>query len=116
MKRPNGFHSLVTDPRKELADSLPLCHPNDDYLKDFTPMSSASSLSLPTLPTSGMYGLFLLHYLLNNFSFNRNYTEKANRRKYIKSPETKYNKSRPLWCRLIMKYAPINIPPSSISV
>ncbi|KAL3265414.1 hypothetical protein HHI36_009618 [Cryptolaemus montrouzieri] len=25
----------VTDPQKELADSLPLCHPNEDYLKDF---------------------------------------------------------------------------------
>ena len=28
----------LTDPQKELADSLPLCHPNEDYLKDFTPM------------------------------------------------------------------------------
>jgi len=28
----------VTDPQKELADSLPLCHPNEEYLKDFTPM------------------------------------------------------------------------------
>ncbi|CAG9861084.1 unnamed protein product [Phyllotreta striolata] len=28
----------VTDPQKELADSLPLCHPNEDYLKDFTPV------------------------------------------------------------------------------
>lgn len=27
-----------TDPKRELADSLPLCHPNEDYLKDFTPM------------------------------------------------------------------------------
>lgn len=33
----NGFqHALV---RRELEDSLPLCHPNDDYLKDFQPMS-----------------------------------------------------------------------------
>lgn len=40
MKRSNGFHSIgMTDPRRELADSLPLCHPNDDYLKDFTPMN-----------------------------------------------------------------------------
>lgn len=38
-KRPNGFHKLMTDPQRELADSLPLCHPNDEYLKDFTPMS-----------------------------------------------------------------------------
>ncbi|KAF5300026.1 hypothetical protein FQR65_LT09283 [Abscondita terminalis] len=28
----------ITDPQKELADSLPLCHPNEDYLKDFTPV------------------------------------------------------------------------------
>ncbi|KAJ8968864.1 hypothetical protein NQ317_016072, partial [Molorchus minor] len=27
----------ITDPQKELADSLPLCHPNEDYLKDFAP-------------------------------------------------------------------------------
>ncbi len=39
MKRPNGFHKLMTDPQRELADSLPLCHPNDEYLKDFMPMS-----------------------------------------------------------------------------
>ncbi|XP_037958125.1 WD repeat-containing and planar cell polarity effector protein fritz [Teleopsis dalmanni] len=30
----------LTNPKKELADSLPLCHPNDDYLKDFNPIST----------------------------------------------------------------------------
>ncbi|KAM7354410.1 WD repeat-containing and planar cell polarity effector protein fritz isoform 3-T3 [Cochliomyia hominivorax] len=30
-----------TNPKKELQDSLPLCHPNDDYLKDFNPLPSA---------------------------------------------------------------------------
>lgn len=40
----NGFHPSGMDrmdPRRELRESLPLCHPNnhDDYLKDFTPMS-----------------------------------------------------------------------------
>lgn len=39
-KRNSGFP--LTDPQRELADSLPLCHPNDDYLKDFTPISSAT--------------------------------------------------------------------------
>jgi hypothetical protein len=33
----------LTDPQKELADSLPLCHPNEDYLKDFTPMRKDGS-------------------------------------------------------------------------
>lgn len=28
----------ITDPQKELADSLPLCSPNEDYLKDFAPV------------------------------------------------------------------------------
>lgn len=28
----------LTDPQKELADSLPLCSPNEDYLKDFAPV------------------------------------------------------------------------------
>lgn len=36
IKRPNGFHKLMTDPQRELADSSPLCHPNDGYLKGFT--------------------------------------------------------------------------------
>lgn len=40
MKKQNG-HGRGTDPRRELADSLPLCHPNDEYLKDFTPMPGA---------------------------------------------------------------------------
>lgn len=39
---PNGF--ALTDPQRELADSLPLCHPNDDYLKDFTPISSTDEV------------------------------------------------------------------------
>ncbi|CAH0547326.1 unnamed protein product [Brassicogethes aeneus] len=34
--------SYVTDPKKELADSLPLCHPNEDYLKDFAPVKKSS--------------------------------------------------------------------------
>ncbi|XP_028133265.1 WD repeat-containing and planar cell polarity effector protein fritz-like [Diabrotica virgifera virgifera] len=37
-QRPAPPPSHVTDPQKELADSLPLCHPNEDYLKDFTPV------------------------------------------------------------------------------
>lgn len=31
---------MYTDPRRELAESLPLCHPNEDYLKDFQPAAS----------------------------------------------------------------------------
>lgn len=30
--------TYMMDPRRELAESLPLCHPNDDYLKDFSPV------------------------------------------------------------------------------
>lgn len=30
----------VTDPKRELAESLPLCLGNEDYLKDFQPLSS----------------------------------------------------------------------------
>lgn len=30
--------SHITDPQRELAESLPLCHPNEDYLKDFAPI------------------------------------------------------------------------------
>lgn len=33
----------LTDPQKELADSLPLCHPNEDYLKDFAPVKKNES-------------------------------------------------------------------------
>lgn len=33
----------LTDPRKELADSLPLCHPNEDYLKDFAPVKKGDA-------------------------------------------------------------------------
>ncbi|XP_075152286.1 WD repeat-containing and planar cell polarity effector protein fritz isoform X2 [Haematobia irritans] len=29
-----------TNPKKELQDSLPLCHPHDDYLKDFNPLQA----------------------------------------------------------------------------
>ncbi|XP_017088929.2 WD repeat-containing and planar cell polarity effector protein fritz isoform X1 [Drosophila bipectinata] len=36
--RPATRH--LTNPKKELADSLPLCHPNDEYLKDFNPITT----------------------------------------------------------------------------
>ncbi|XP_070067815.1 WD repeat-containing and planar cell polarity effector protein fritz isoform X2 [Drosophila takahashii] len=36
--RPTARH--LTNPKKELADSLPLCHPNDEYLKDFNPITT----------------------------------------------------------------------------
>lgn len=39
MKRKPGILGR-TDPRRELAESLPLCHPNEDYLKDFSPVST----------------------------------------------------------------------------
>lgn len=37
MKRKTVFPGMM-DPRRELAESLPLCHPNEDYLKDFSPV------------------------------------------------------------------------------
>ncbi|XP_065159835.1 WD repeat-containing and planar cell polarity effector protein fritz homolog [Atheta coriaria] len=40
----------VMDPQKELADSLPLCHPNEEYLKDFTPIRRDSNDSPPPQP------------------------------------------------------------------
>ncbi|KAF2896633.1 hypothetical protein ILUMI_09536 [Ignelater luminosus] len=38
----------IADPQKELADSLPLCHPNEDYLKDFTPANRAEREESPS--------------------------------------------------------------------
>lgn len=38
-KRP-PTNPFLTNPKQELADSLPLCHPEDEYLKDFAPISS----------------------------------------------------------------------------
>lgn len=40
----------VTDPQKELADSLPLCHPNEDYLKDFTPVQKNEAAEATNQP------------------------------------------------------------------
>lgn len=39
----------ITDPQKELADSLPLCHPNEDYLKDFAPVIRNESEEAPKM-------------------------------------------------------------------
>uniref|UniRef100_A0A182PJN4 Uncharacterized protein n=1 Tax=Anopheles epiroticus TaxID=199890 RepID=A0A182PJN4_9DIPT len=38
-----GPYGSIADPKRELAESLPLCHPNEDYLKDFTPMQDLIS-------------------------------------------------------------------------
>ncbi|KAK9891576.1 hypothetical protein WA026_015534 [Henosepilachna vigintioctopunctata] len=42
--------SHVMDPQKELADSLPLCHPNEDYLKDFAPVRQSKEEENRDLP------------------------------------------------------------------
>lgn len=41
--RPASSRNIM-NPKKELADSLPLCHPNDDYLKDFNLISSGKKI------------------------------------------------------------------------
>lgn len=41
MKRKTVYPGMM-DPRRELAESLPLSHPNDDYLKNFSPVSDRS--------------------------------------------------------------------------
>lgn len=38
--------SHITDPQRELAESLPLCHPNEEYLKDFTPINKENEKEL----------------------------------------------------------------------
>ncbi|KAL5280656.1 WDPCP.2 family protein [Megaselia abdita] len=40
-----------TNPRKELADSLPLCHPHGEYLKDFDPVDP-ESIQVPRHPST----------------------------------------------------------------
>ena len=40
-----GPYTSIADPKRELAESLPLCHPNEDYLKDFTPMQGTRTRS-----------------------------------------------------------------------
>lgn len=45
MKRKTVFPGMAPDPRRELRESLPLCHPNEDYLKDFSPVVDRPSTS-----------------------------------------------------------------------
>lgn len=47
MKRKTVFPGRM-DPRRELAESLPLCHPHEDYLKDFSPVSTDRSKDAPS--------------------------------------------------------------------
>ncbi|XP_037033814.1 WD repeat-containing and planar cell polarity effector protein fritz [Bradysia coprophila] len=61
-KRPNGFHKLMTDPQRELADSLPLCHPNDEYLKDFMPMSDDKKDDDETNRSGGGSTIKVVHF------------------------------------------------------
>lgn len=39
MKRKTIYPGIIMDPKRELAESLPLCHPNEDWLKDFSPVA-----------------------------------------------------------------------------
>ncbi|KAL7739326.1 hypothetical protein ACLKA6_017721 [Drosophila palustris] len=70
--RPTARH--LTNPRKELADSLPLCHPNDEYLKDFNPITTnvskpptrrreeESSNSKTSAPSSSSSSIKVVHF------------------------------------------------------
>lgn len=60
LKRSNGFYQSVTDPRRELAESLPLCHPNDDYLKDFNPVAGMTRIF-------NFHNRFIPIYLFSNY-------------------------------------------------
>ena len=51
MKRKTVFPGRM-DPRRELAESLPLCHPHEDYLKDFSPVSTDRSKEIPSTSRS----------------------------------------------------------------
>lgn len=52
-KRSTVTQLHVTDPKRELAESLPLCLGNEDYLKDFQPLSkNADNESMKELTKS----------------------------------------------------------------
>lgn len=52
MKRKTVYPGMMMDPRRELAESLPLSHPNEDYLKDFSPVSDRQK-DAPTMSSKG---------------------------------------------------------------
>lgn len=45
-------HPFITNPKRELQDSLPLCHPEDEYLKDFAPISTNREEGITEEPTN----------------------------------------------------------------
>ena len=51
------IYPMMTDPRRELRESLPLSHPNEDYLKDFTPMIGKH------LSSAFLTGILILFFL-----------------------------------------------------
>lgn len=61
---PNGYHPM--DPRRELQESLPLCHPNDDYLKDFMPMSCKHTKSIVSFDKKKIIIKFLYSILVQD--------------------------------------------------
>lgn len=46
----------MMDTQKELADSLPLCHPNEEYLKDFQPISGSDFCFLDIMKINIVFG------------------------------------------------------------
>ncbi|XP_076682069.1 WD repeat-containing and planar cell polarity effector protein fritz isoform X2 [Andrena cerasifolii] len=54
-KRSTITQAHLTDPKRELAESLPLCLGNEDYLKDFQPLSNdiSDKVKEPTKPEEG---------------------------------------------------------------
>ncbi|XP_050299612.1 WD repeat-containing and planar cell polarity effector protein fritz homolog isoform X2 [Anthonomus grandis grandis] len=54
--------SHIMDPRRELAESLPLCHPNEDYLKDFAPIRKEDDGESPSEPPSAPPKIKVVHF------------------------------------------------------
>ncbi|XP_055386083.1 WD repeat-containing and planar cell polarity effector protein fritz isoform X2 [Condylostylus longicornis] len=76
MKR-NGFifsspsskgNSYVMDPEKELAESLPLCNPREEYLKDFNPVLDRNNLT----ESGDLHSSFNENHILINRIANNN--------------------------------------------
>lgn len=82
----------MTNPQKELAESLPLCSPNDDYLKDFSPMPPTGEFKISITFMSLKIYFFFNFQLRKRRTAKTKMSRKSQSKSYTLESSRKYSK------------------------
>ncbi|KXJ73953.1 hypothetical protein RP20_CCG014676 [Aedes albopictus] len=89
------YSSMIADPKRELAESLPLCHPNDDYLKDFTPMQGKFSSPNKIKESLSSVTVVFVPEIMSNSSDQHQHQQQQQHHQQLENADNENNKKIP---------------------